>query len=134
MGSSTSIISVQSLFLAARPTAKSRRSGEEDNSQIHPDPSAPHKIIQPDYSYKMPFFGYYRIHNIRIHQRPWVTRIIAYLRHLILQFLRQRIKPDALTGFKVLPVIIVTLGTCILIWGYMLRLDGTVPDVASLTE
>lgn len=29
---------------------------------------------------------------------------------------------------------IVTLGTCILIWGYMLRLDGTVPDVASLTE
>ncbi|RPB16223.1 hypothetical protein P167DRAFT_570928 [Morchella conica CCBAS932] len=58
----------------------------------------------------------------------------AYLRRIILQFLHQRTKFDALTGFKVLPVTLITLGTYVLIWGYMLRLDGTVPDVASLTE
>ncbi|KAI5849655.1 hypothetical protein DFP73DRAFT_619238, partial [Morchella snyderi] len=43
-------------------------------------------------------------------------------------------KLDALTGFKVLPVTLVTVGTYVLIWGYLLHLDGTVPDVASLAE
>ncbi|KAH0609719.1 uncharacterized protein H6S33_012265 [Morchella sextelata] len=134
MGSSTSILYVQSLFpAAARPTARSCRD-EEDNSRIHPDTAAPHKFIKPDHSYRIPFFDYYRIRNIRIHQRPWVARIIAYLRHLILQFLHRRAKLDALTGFKVLPVTIVTLGTYFLIWGYILHLDGTVPDVVSLAE
>ncbi|KAH8149782.1 uncharacterized protein LAJ45_05934 [Morchella importuna] len=134
MGSSTSILYVRFFFLTARPTARSRRSSEEDKSRIHPDTTAPHKFIQPDYYYKIPFFDYCRIHTIRIHQRPWVTWIIAYLRRIILQFLHQRTKFDALTGFKVLPVTLITLGTYVLIWGYMLRLDGTVPDVASLTE